>query len=96
MKIKTTSGQLVFIEWFKFKIAYLLDRNPNLCWAEIAMWAMGYKSFWETFRPIDGEARSLMCPYSGPYAYCGKCEINGKMPKKWCINSFKGRKIKER
>ncbi len=81
MGIRTISGQLKPIEWIKFKIAYLLDRNPNLCWANLATWATGYSSFWETFNPDDGAAYRQDCPRLDSYAYCGKCEVLGKMIK---------------
>ena len=57
----------------RFKIAKLLDRNPNFCWADLVFWAIGYGSL----RAAWGTRCRKSNPRT-PYAYCGKCEKTGK------------------
>ncbi len=61
------------IEKFKFLIARLLDRKPNYCWANLAMWAMDYYSTWETFFAISRNVDKLLCEKGREY--CGKCRV---------------------
>jgi len=82
MKLRATSGQLRAVQWIKFKVAYWLDdKKKNWCWAHLATWALGHTSTWQAFNPWSGEVYYQLCPDQGPYAWCGKCEVTGKMKK---------------
>ena len=66
-------------------IAEMFNRNPEYCWSELVNWAVGYNPFWSLFFPwlyhYDDEYKSQGCRESSestPYAYCGKCEQNGR------------------
>ena len=68
------------LEKMKFKIAHMYDKNPSYCWANLAMWAMGYRSFWSLFFKGHDEHDydEQVCRHKNeatPYGYCGKCEI---------------------
>lgn len=63
-------------EKWRWWLIYKLDKNPEYCWADLVTWAIYLKSYREL-----KECKNLYCPENGPYAYCGKCEQNGKMEK---------------
>jgi hypothetical protein len=60
----------------KYKIAQIIDkRNENICWADLALWSLGYCGLREVKR--DGECRE-----GGEYwdeawggCYCGKNRV---------------------
>jgi len=62
-----------FWKRIRFKIARLLDRNPNFCWADLVSWVNGYTSLREAWGTGCRKSNS-----NTPYAYCGKCEKTGK------------------
>jgi len=61
------------IKWIKYRIALLLNKNPERCWAELVMWAEGYKDL------RDCNFKSLDCVRFDEYSYCGKCIKTGKI-----------------
>lgn len=61
------------IKRIKYFIVNLLDRSPNVCWADLVLWAEGRQSFLMALR----EFRNLTCEREG-IAYCGKCYMTGK------------------
>ena len=67
-------------EWLKFKIALWLDnRYDDVCWANLALWAIGAHSFREPFGKY-GNWRDQSCTnINGDYAYCGKCVRTGRL-----------------
>ena len=68
-------------ERIKFIIIRLLDRKEDTCWANMAMCALGYQTFWETFG-ANGDWKIQLCREryckGTPWAYCGKCERTGR------------------
>jgi len=60
----------------------MLDKNPKYCWANLVMWAEGYRSFWSLFfkNHQQNDYKEQICrkKYDTPCAYCGKCEITGR------------------
>jgi len=71
------------IENIKYQIADWIDnRYPESCWANLVMWSMGYCSTKEMFNRDDGVWNNQICRKSNkstPWAYCGKCEKNGRI-----------------
>jgi len=64
-------------ERIRFRIAdYIDDTHPEACWANLAMWAMGYRSFKETF--WHGEWKDQSCTEEDG-SYCGKCAKTGRL-----------------
>ena len=64
------------MKWFRWKIATLLDKNPDYCWASLVTWAIYKEPFWSVFRQ-----KQQICRWNNtgtPYAYCNKCELTGK------------------
>lgn len=61
-------------------IAEYLDKNPEYCWAELALWMMGHRPFWSII--FNNEFyKNQICRKGNsgtPYAYCNKCEITGR------------------
>ena len=56
------------LQSIKLKVALFIDRDENVCWADLATWAMGIKD-WREIK-TDGECRK-----GGIYWYndCGGC-----------------------
>ena len=59
---------------FRWRIARLLDRLPDTCWARLAMWATypechEFSEVWH-MRHTAGD-----CERHGLYPYCGKCAV---------------------
>ncbi len=54
------------IEKLKFWIAYKLDKNPQYCWTELALWAMFSN------RKLKDCKVSNQCSDSNGDCYCGK------------------------
>lgn len=61
------------LENIRMRIADYLNHQPDVCWAHVCLWAIGYQSFSETFGR-DGNWKSQYC-FPGE-AYCGKCDRN--------------------
>jgi hypothetical protein len=66
------------IERLKMKLARLLDRNPDYCWAELVMWAQGYRDILSIlpWHP-DNDYKTHMCKIfkeCNPSGWCGKCK----------------------
>lgn len=60
----------------RYRLAHYLDRKPHYCWANLVMWAEGYRSFWSLFIKDHDEndyTRQVCLRPEEPYAYCGKC-----------------------
>ena len=71
------------IRQLKYKIIEKLDKNPDYCWANLVLWAEGYRKFWSLFfkNHFDNNYKNQSCREGNsgtPYAYCGKCEKTGK------------------
>jgi hypothetical protein len=57
---------------------YLNTRYPEMCWAELVMWALGYTTFRETF--TEGGCNNQECSGNEPSdSYCGKCACTGRL-----------------
>jgi len=63
----------------RFWIAsYLDDRHPEICWAELVMWSLGYQTFREIF--LEHGCKNQICRGKNPWdAYCGKCACTGRL-----------------
>lgn len=71
------------MEKIKWKIAEKLDKNKEYCWANLCMWALGYRKFLSLFliNHPENDYKHQMCRKDNkgiPYAYCNKCELNGR------------------
>ncbi|HDZ61142.1 MAG TPA: hypothetical protein ENH46_05540 [Candidatus Pacearchaeota archaeon] len=71
------------IKKIKYKIIEFLDKKPEYCWANLVMWAEGYRSFWSLFfkNHSENDYQIQECRKSNegtPYAYCNKCEVTGR------------------
>ena len=63
-------------EWIRWKIALLLDRRRDTCWAELVSWALDSGCPFMEFRRCIGLA-GRCARLGGDYGYCRKCEITG-------------------
>jgi len=54
--------------WYAGKLS---DKYPHLCWANLAMWTMGFEDYLESIE------HQSCTPKQG--AYCGKCEYTGRL-----------------
>ena len=80
------NGNLLIVERFKFVVANALNHIPSLCWAELAMWAMGYSPWWAIFgvflpsKEIGNQSFRQSCRWEPfhDYPYCGKCRKNDR------------------
>jgi hypothetical protein len=63
----------------RYRIAvYLDERHPEMCWAKLVMWSLGYASYKETF--VEGGCKNQLCRGKNPWdAYCGKCAKTGRL-----------------
>ena len=63
----------------RLKIAVNLnDRYPEMCWAELVVWSLGYNTFKETF--TERGVYNQSCSGNNPWeAYCGKCACTGRL-----------------
>ena len=68
------------IEWLKFKIiAWLNTRYDDACWTNLVLWAVGHRSFRETFGEDGDWCKQTCTNVNGGYAYCGKCVETGRL-----------------
>ena len=62
----------------KMFIAKTIDRHPKACWALLVWWAMGCRTFKETF--IEDNVFHQSCREEEG-SYCGKCKEDAE--KRW-------------
>ena len=60
------------VKAFRMRIAQLLDRYPDTCWATLVMWAQFPEC--HRFREIFRMRHTAGFCDDQPYYYCGKCE----------------------
>ncbi len=67
------------IHGIRLKVADRLDSNPNYCWANLVLWALGYCDSWVAwlwpYCETNGIESKLCVPdgTDGCWSYCGKC-----------------------
>ena len=60
-------------EWIRWKIADLMNRFSDVCWADLCSWAAYPKNY--PFREIfEMRGTAGQCARLGGEPYCGKCE----------------------
>lgn len=63
-------------ERLRWRIAYLLDRSPRFCWADLVSWAMGGWAPEDGIRNFVAATDSRTCQVEGAApggcCYCGK------------------------
>ena len=65
------------VGWFRYKIAKLMDRLDDTCWAELVLWAVNPElhPFWEI---LEMRHTAGQCEKRGEPPYCGKCAVRRK------------------
>lgn len=74
--MKTHKKMIGNIKWKL--ILWIDEKYPEACWANLVMWQIGVATFRETFGPDSRWNDQSYCEEHGG-AYCGKCEINGRL-----------------
>jgi len=59
-------------KWLRWKIAVLLNRLPDTCWAELVMWAE-FPENHEFMEVFSLRHSAGYCERMGDTPYCGKC-----------------------
>ena len=61
--------------WFRWRVAWFLDRFPDICWSDLVSWAdiPELHPFNEIFEIRHTAGR---CARLGEPPYCGKCAEN--------------------
>jgi hypothetical protein len=74
--------------WLRWRIVYLLDRSPRMCWAELVGWPMGSRRLilWRRSDREDiplgsGACRAESMMHRDCSCYCGKFR-NGQVTKR--------------
>ena len=69
-------------ERLRWRLAYLLNRLPNQCWADLVTWALGWREGNRNplpWRPIS-EACCKDFAANGSACYCGKLQAPDSSP----------------
>lgn len=65
-----TRTRLILPEKVRWHVAYLLDRLPGQCWADLVSWVLGRSGRWSPWSPVESNCHRDRDATG--VCYCGK------------------------